>query len=237
MTNMVILQDIPITLLGISGSPRDKSNSEAILEAALESAYETGWVEALKFAFYHKRIMPCLHCGACKKTKRCVQKDDFNELLDLWLQADGVIYSTPVYHMGVSGQLKCAIDRLGHVLFSSFDRNLPRIMKAGGVIAQGNCRHGGQETAMLYMILHLLTMNCIPVPGDTPNSYIGAGGMVANRRKGGIAEDEVGMSAARSVGKRVAEVAKILKVGMKALEGQLPSEYSRRHPCERGEST
>jgi multimeric flavodoxin WrbA len=229
MLDSITLQSVPIKILGISGSPRHNSNSEAILAAALDSASATGQVELSEFRFYRKKIQPCLHCGACAKTKRCGQKDDLNELFDLWIDVDAVIYATPVYQMGISGQLKCAIDRLGHVIFSSSERTLPRLMKVGGVIAQGNCRQGGQETAMLQIIQHLLTMNCIPVPGDTPDSYIGAGGVVANLQKGGIVEDEVGMSAARSVGKRVAEVAKILKVGRETLKGQLPSEYVWRH--------
>lgn len=225
MADVTKLEDVPIRLLGVSGSPRDGSNSEAILDVALESASATGLVEISKYTFHHKHILPCLHCGACAKTKRCVQKDDFGELFELWMETDAVIYSTPVYHMGVTGQLKCAIDRLGHVFFSVSGRVLPRIMKVGAVIAQGNCRHGGQESAMLYVIQHLLTMNCIPIPGDTPDSYIGAGGMVANLRKGGIAEDEIGMLAARTTGRRVAEVAKILKVGMSTLRDQLPADY------------
>lgn len=225
MSDSIALQNIPIKLLGISGSPRHNSNSEAILAEALNSASATGQVEIAEFRFYRKKIQPCLHCGACAKTKRCVVKDDLNELLELWIDADAVIYATPVYQMGISGQLKCAIDRLGHVIFSSSRRTLPRLMKVGGVIVQGNCRQGGQESAMLQIIQHLLTMNCIPVSGDTPDSYIGAGGVVDNLQKGGIVEDEVGMSAARSVGKRVVEVARILKAGKEVLKGRLPSEY------------
>lgn len=226
MNNPGNLTDVPIKLLAISASPRSGSNTELILGVAVESARSVGNVCVTEFKFHHKKILPCLHCGACKKTRRCCQDDDFQDLFDLWLDADAVLYATPVYHMGITGQFKCALDRLGHVLFSVYDRMFPRFLKVCGAITQGNCRYGGQETAMVYLIQSMLTMNCIPVSGDTPDSYIGAGGMVANRRKGGIAEDEIGLSAARSLGKRVAEVSKIVKTGFTALESSLPSEYA-----------
>lgn len=220
------LTSVPVRILGICASPRAGSNTEIILGAALENARSVGGVDTVEFKFHRRKILPCLHCGACKKARRCTQKDDFHELFNLWLEADAVIYATPVYHMGITGQLKCAIDRLGHVLFSTYDRRLPRILKVGGAITQGNCRYGGQETAMVYLIQHMLTMNCIPVSGDTPDSYIGAGGMVPNRQQGGILEDAIGLSAARSLGRRVAEVAKIVRAGVEALEDSLPPEYT-----------
>jgi multimeric flavodoxin WrbA len=157
----------------------------------------------------------------------CFQEDDFEEFFHSWLEVDGVIYATPVFHMSIPAQLKAVIDRLGHVFFAHFNRFMPRFCKAGGVIAQGSSPYGGQEFAMQYLVQHLLTVNCVPVPGDKPWSYIGAGGLAKTWDKGSILEDATALNTASNVGCRVAEMAKILKTGRCGLE-DLPREYDYR---------
>ena len=108
-------QDFKIKLLGISGSPR-KGNSLFLLEQALESAVKQypERVETEIYAFGQTPFAPCDACGAHKRLKgECRIKDGFQDLRDKWLDADAIIYSVPVYHMGIPGQVKCFIDRLG----------------------------------------------------------------------------------------------------------------------------
>ena len=41
----------------------------------------------------------------------CAQKDDMGEVYELLKNADMLVIASPIYYHGISGQLKCAIDR------------------------------------------------------------------------------------------------------------------------------
>jgi multimeric flavodoxin WrbA len=235
--------DIKIKLLGISGSPR-KGNSLFLLEQALESAAKQypERVETEIYTFGQTPFAPCDACGAHKRLKgECRVKDGFQDLRDKWLDADAIIYSVPVYHMGIPGQVKCFIDRLGNSLgyyFSDFMPgepvfHIPRLMKAIGSITQGSHIFAGQEHAQAFLNTHAMIMRCIPVPGDLWESYIGAGGWTEVSPKvsalktlmeEGKTDAQIAVRSAQSLGKRVVEMAIVVKSGLKAnktlLQGQ-----------------
>ena len=48
---------------------------------------------------------------ACQKTERCVIRDDAAALAEKVGAADVVVFATPVYYYGLSGQLKTLLDR------------------------------------------------------------------------------------------------------------------------------
>src|SRR5659263_212162 len=96
-----------LKVLGICGSPR-KGNSEFLLEKAMEAAtsVKLDIVECTTYSIRGKKFSPCVACGRCVALDgECIIKDDFQELRDLWVQADVIIYSVPIYHMGMPGQL------------------------------------------------------------------------------------------------------------------------------------
>ena len=101
-------------VLAILGSPRLESNSTCITESFLDEfhrlcAHDTIVVKKL----HGMRIQACTGCEMCKRIGNgCVLKDDMNVLYPLVRGADTLIYSTPVYWWGVSGQLKVFMDRL-----------------------------------------------------------------------------------------------------------------------------
>lgn len=227
-----------ITVLGISGSPR-KGNSEFLLKKALEAAEKesTDAVECIMYSIRGKKFGPCIACGRCADKGECIIKDDFQELCNLWLKADVVIYSVPVYHMGIPGQLKCFIDRLGNTTFGRYrhlfkpgEDKLPKFLKVIGSISQGIHVFSGQEHTMTDLINHTLLMQCIPVAGDMWESYIGVGGWTSNSgdRKAlekqvsdGVFDAEVAVKAARDLGKRAVEVALLVREGVVSRRKQL----------------
>lgn len=103
-----------VTILGIAGSPR-AGNTEIMVREALAGAIEVGQVETEFFSFHRRQFGPCI--GECYEYRAehgdCCFMDDFQEFLDLWLRADGIIVGVPVYHVSVPAQVKAAIDRLG----------------------------------------------------------------------------------------------------------------------------
>lgn len=215
-----------IRLLGIAGSPRSRSNSLVLLDEAVKGFLEVKRAEVEIVDLSKKKIDHCIACNRCKEKRECILKDDLNQILPKWSQADALLYSSPVYHMSISSKLKACIDRIGHVHFARYERTLPRLCKVGGVLSQGTARYGGQELAIQFLINHLLTMNCLPISGDTPESYMGGPGKSPNWEKGSIREDEVGLATAKNIGKRVAEVTLIVKDGLRANAHLLSSEYS-----------
>ena len=98
-------------VLILNGSPRKNGNTRTLLTALAEEAGKNHQVELVDLQ--SQKIAPCLGCDACRKNGgTCVQKDDAPALLQKVLEADCIIFGSPVYWWGISAQLKLAIDRL-----------------------------------------------------------------------------------------------------------------------------
>jgi len=223
-----------LKVLGISGSPR-KGNSEYLLRHAMEAAQnvQPEGIECREYSFHRKAMGPCIACGYCEKHGgECSVKDDFAGLRELWLEADVVIYSVPVYHMSMPGQVKCFIDRLGNSLFGRYkhlfppgEESLPKLMKVIGSIAQGIHISSGQEHTLTDLINHALIMQCVPVTGDMWHSYIGCGGWTSNEIDRSALQNQyenqqfdaiIAVKSARDVGRRAVETCFLLQEGIRA---------------------
>jgi multimeric flavodoxin WrbA len=213
-----------VKVLGICGSPRKRGNSRFLLERVLASANGVtgGRVESDLYSFAGKKIGPCISCFRCEEEGDCVIADDFQELRDLWLAADAIIYSVPVYHMGMPGQVKCFLDRLGNTLCVEEGAEVSKLLKVVGVVAQGDCIFSGQEQVMTALINHAVLMGCIPVAGDPWQSYLGAGGWTRQDLgedslrllyDQGEADAKVAVAAAESLGTRVVQMASLVRAG------------------------
>lgn len=99
-----------VTVLGISTSPRLNGNSDLLLRRALGGAESAGaHVEYVRLC--DLKIGPCIECNACYATGICQVKDDYQQLLQKMLEADRLIFATPVFFMHVCAQAKMLIDR------------------------------------------------------------------------------------------------------------------------------
>ena len=99
-----------VKVLGISTSPRLKGNSDLLLREALAGAEAAGaQVEYLRIADLN--IAPCVECNSCYATGRCRVQDDYQQVLEKMLDADRLIFATPVFFMTVCAQAKILIDR------------------------------------------------------------------------------------------------------------------------------
>ncbi len=97
-------------ILGISCSPQKKGSTAAFLEIALNGAEEAG-AETELFSIAGKDIQGCKGCYGCQKDGVCVTKDDMQILKEKMVQADGILFGTPVYYYGMTAQAKAIIDR------------------------------------------------------------------------------------------------------------------------------
>lgn len=224
-----------IKVLGIHCSPRKAGNSEYLLGHALRGAADAGSdVEVESYSIVGKKFAPCLSCFKCIKLKgECCIKDSFQELRDKWVGSDVIIYSTPVFHMTIPGQLRCFIDRLGNSQFCYYNMEVPRSMKVIGGVVQGIHIFSGQEHTLTDLNNHAMVMGCLYTNGDLWESYIGAGGWTCNEaekdalkkhyEKGDL-DAVAAVKSTYSVGRRSAELALLLQAGaerrMDILENQ-----------------
>jgi multimeric flavodoxin WrbA len=97
-------------VLAISASPRKGGNSDVLCDQFLKGAAESGNdVEKINLA--DRNISPCNSCYVCQTTKKCVKKDDMEEILEKLLAADAIVLATPVYFYSMNAQMKMMIDR------------------------------------------------------------------------------------------------------------------------------
>lgn len=98
-------------IIVLSTSLRTNSNSELLAKSFVEGARSTG-NEVEYISLKNKDIRFCIGCLACQKTGNCVIKDDVADIMDSVLNADVVVWATPIYYYEMSGQMKTLIDRL-----------------------------------------------------------------------------------------------------------------------------
>lgn len=82
----------------------------------------------------NKNIQYCKACEYCMKNDKCIIQDDYEDIRQKMLKADGVILGTPNYAFQMSGQLKVIYDRSHSLLY--YTRRL------GGKYAVGVCVGG-----------------------------------------------------------------------------------------------
>ena len=84
-----------------------------------------------------KKIGGCLACEYChsKGHGECIQKDDMQEVYNLLKEAGMLVIASPIYYHGISGQLKCVIDRFYSAAYPRGPKNLK---KAAMLLSSGD---------------------------------------------------------------------------------------------------
>lgn len=97
----------------LNGSPRKNGNTSALIEAFTQGAESMG-NQVIRFDLQQMAIHGCLGCGKGGKNPEnpCVQQDDMSKIYPAYREADLIVLASPMYYWAVTGQLKCAFDRL-----------------------------------------------------------------------------------------------------------------------------
>ena len=207
----------PHKILGISGSPR-KGNTEILLDEALKSAETLGGIITGKIYLRKMNINYCSGCFKCSEENEndfgCqINRDSMDKICDQLKECKGLILATPVYFGQVTAQMKTFMDRTEPLLrYAKGPWRCTLRNKIGGAIAVGGNRNGGQETTN-QGIHHFFFIHDMIVVGagsdERPGCYLGVGATThprSGRFPDAVKEDELGLYAARILGKRVAEV-------------------------------
>lgn len=97
-------------ILFITTTPTVGGNGDTLIEAAMEVAKEKG-SKVQRVDVRDKNICSCKACYKCKDSGKCVQEDDFAELLTLIHESDGIIAEAPIYYNCMAAQAITVIDR------------------------------------------------------------------------------------------------------------------------------
>lgn len=157
-------------VVAINGSPRQNGNNAKCL-ALMGKVFEA---EGIDFEVLQPgaKVHPCLACYHCldNGTLRCIQKDDgVNEIIEKCIAADGIILSSPVYHGGIAGNMKCVLDRL--MLAAGCGENKLH-HKVGAALCTLR-RSGGMETYQ-QLLGTMNAMEMVLVTSDYWNAVHGA---------------------------------------------------------------
>ena len=97
-------------ILVITGSPRKNGNSNTLADNFIKGAQEVGH-KVVRFDSAFKNVHPCIACNKCGMNGQCVFRDDFEFVKANIIDADAVVFATPMYYFGISAQIKAVIDR------------------------------------------------------------------------------------------------------------------------------
>jgi len=134
----------PIRIVAIYGSPRRKGNTSLLLERAVQGARDAG-AQVDETILRDLKISPCLEIYGCRKSGRCVIKDDFQKVYDQLLACHGLILASPIFFYTVSSHTKILMDRCQSLWVKKYwieKKSLykPRMTRKGVFISVGATR-------------------------------------------------------------------------------------------------
>ena len=97
-------------ILVIQGGGRPKGNTAQLVSHFVQGAEEAGHhVEVV--SLLKNEVKGCLGCNACRYSKPCVQKDSFNDIVPKIIEADMIVFASPLYFWTISSRIKAFVER------------------------------------------------------------------------------------------------------------------------------
>lgn len=209
-----------IKIIGLNCSPRENSNSVALLETSFKENKkligDSFDYEIINLKDYN--IKHCLACDICGKAKdtgkflSCVIKDDTELIFNKLKNADGIAVATPVYFGLPSDLFSKFIMRTRLLRHQDF----ALANKVVGVLATAGRRSGGAETTIISTWLPFIRNGCLIVGNGDKSCQFGA--MAWAGARGKVLMDNWGVEQAIDTIDRIYTVAKLTKTGIETLE-------------------
>ena len=136
--------------------------------------------------------------------------------IDDLTSADGVAFGTPVHFGSFASQLKQFIDQLSPIFIKG-----TMVGKPAAFFCSAGSTHGGEEAALLSMMIPLLNLGMVPIGVPYPIQGVGSdfdagspyGAVHTSGHKGDKEVSEADQKIARILGKRLAAMAKVIRHG------------------------
>ena len=185
-------------VLGVGGSPRQKGNSEALLDAVLAGAASAG-AETGKILLNEKTVNSCVGCEKCRRDKKCTRLlDAMQDIYPLLEKAKGLVLASPVYNYNITAWMKAFIDRL--YCYYDFTEDHPRAYSSrlAGQGRKAVVAVVGEQTDPrdLGFALEALSMPLIPLGYE----IAGRLKVMGKFHLGRVKQDEAIMQKARELG-------------------------------------
>lgn len=181
----------------INGSPHEHGCTYTALQEICSELSRLD-IQSEIFHIGSAAIRGCIACGYCRQHGTCVHGDLLNDIAPQLLQADGLIFGSPVYYAGLSGQLKSFMDRL----FYTYGSKLA-FKPAAAVVS---ARRGGCSTTF-DDINRYFTINCMPV---VPSQYWN---QVHGSRPEDVQQDEEGLQTMRTLARNMGWMLRCIALG------------------------
>lgn len=139
---------IDTSIVAIISSPRKGGNTDTIVSAMADAAAANGKDVKKYYLNPLTNKKGCQGCNACKKTGKCVTKDDLTPILEDIKAADGIIVSSPVYFGEACGQYRLLEDRYFGFLDGSFK---PSFVPGKKVAVVTSCGTAGADELVQKM--------------------------------------------------------------------------------------
>jgi multimeric flavodoxin WrbA len=184
-------------IIGFNGSPRKDGNTTTLMGYLFREIEKEG-IETELVQLSAKAIHGCIACYKCfdNQDQRCAVKNDAaNEYIEKMTTAQGIVLGSPSYFQGVTAEMKALIDRAGFVGLAN-----GRMYK-NKVGAALSCfrRTGGMHT--IETMNHFFFSNELIIAGRA---------LSVARDKGEVEKDEEGVQMAKTLGQKIAWMAKKL---------------------------
>ena len=194
-----------VKIVGVSCSPRKGKTTAAALNICLEAAKAVDPGVTTELIELAGRNIGVFDPANPKATQ-----GGFADLIPILSDANvgGIIVGTPVYFGNMTSLCKAFLDHCMAFRQQKFALG----GKVAGIVAVGAVRNGGQELAIQSVHAALLCQEMVIIGDGRPTAHFGA--TLVNDGKDSIASDEFGISTAKNLGRRIAEVAlKLARTG------------------------
>ncbi len=92
------------------GSPRIDGNSDILSHALITGAKNAG-AQTERLPIAHMRISPCMECGGCDKTGKCIINDDMRPIYRKIEASDVIVVATPVFFYNITASTQAVVER------------------------------------------------------------------------------------------------------------------------------
>ena len=179
--------------LALIGSPRKEGNSAILADYVLKVLKEKGAIIEKIYLddYYIRPIGEVIDNSRIRTDSR--NDDDLPKILNKFLQADVIIWSTPIYWFGVSAQMKCFIDRLSS--YFNVEPYKQKFINKGHIVL---CTYGRKEKKHAHWVITPMKEMIKVIRGK----FLGQVSVNACYEKGKIKERKDILIKARKLGKR-----------------------------------
>lgn len=105
-----------VKIIGLNASPKgEESNTLRLVNAVLRGG-ESEEARTELIDIYQLDIDYCTACGICYSTGECTLMDDFPDLFEKMMDAEGVVLGSPNYINSVTAPMKAIFDRMADAI-------------------------------------------------------------------------------------------------------------------------